>query len=164
MENQFWAVGCGLGWTVGKKGLGQLWATFEACFFTFSGSKKNLKFFWKHYSVRTEKLHNTSFTKKKFFSYFEPEKVKKPGFFRAKIWVEFECKYIKVGTRPLFFSLVFTHENLKERASKFAHNRPKPFFTVQPSPQPKIFFSYYKYLSPYLWGAEWVKISMLPPL
>ena len=35
MENQFWAVGCGLGWTVGKKGLGRLWVTFEACFFHF---------------------------------------------------------------------------------------------------------------------------------
>ena len=40
MENQFWAVGCGLGWTVGK-GSGP---TFEAVF-------------WKHHSVRTEKLH-----------------------------------------------------------------------------------------------------------
>ena len=24
MENQLWAVDCGLGWTVGKKGLGHL--------------------------------------------------------------------------------------------------------------------------------------------
>ena len=32
-------LGCGLGWTVGKKGLGRLWATFEARFFTFLGSK-----------------------------------------------------------------------------------------------------------------------------
>ena len=36
-------LGCGLSWNVGKKGLGRLWATFEAHFFTFSGSKKNLK-------------------------------------------------------------------------------------------------------------------------
>ena len=53
MENQFWAVGCGLGWTVGKKGLGRLWATFEACFFTFSGSKKILNFFWPRKSEKT---------------------------------------------------------------------------------------------------------------
>ena len=35
LKNQFWSVGCGLGWTVGKKGLGRLWATFEARFFQF---------------------------------------------------------------------------------------------------------------------------------
>ena len=29
-------------------------------------------------------------------------------------------------------------------ASKIAHNWPKPFFTVQPSPQPRIDFSYYR--------------------
>ena len=47
-----------LGWTVGEKGLGWLWATFEAWFFTFSGSKKKIWiFFWKHHSVHTEKLH-----------------------------------------------------------------------------------------------------------
>ena len=33
------SCGCGLGWTVGKKGLGWLWATFEARFFPFLGSK-----------------------------------------------------------------------------------------------------------------------------
>ena len=36
MKNQFWVVGCGLGWTVKKKGLGQLSATFVARFFKFS--------------------------------------------------------------------------------------------------------------------------------
>jgi hypothetical protein len=51
-NNQFWAVGRGLGWTVKKKGLGRLWATFEARFFTFFRIKK---LFWKHYSVSTEK-------------------------------------------------------------------------------------------------------------
>ena len=46
-EMKIWAVGCGLGWTVLKKGLGRLWATFLACFFTFSGSKKIFKIFLK---------------------------------------------------------------------------------------------------------------------
>ena len=55
MENQFWAVAWAGLWE--KKGLGHLWATFEARFFTFPGSKKILKSFWKHHSVRTEKLH-----------------------------------------------------------------------------------------------------------
>ena len=54
-----WAVGCGLDWTVGKKGLGQLWATFEARFFNFSGSKIFVQIIWKHYTVLTENLHNT---------------------------------------------------------------------------------------------------------
>ena len=49
MENQFWAVCCGLGWTMWKKGLGWLWATFEACFFTFSGSKIIFKKFLKKF-------------------------------------------------------------------------------------------------------------------
>ena len=70
MKNQFWAVGCRLGWTVKKKGLGRLWATFEAHFFTFWGAKKMFK-----------KLHNTfSYDLKKNY----PEKVKKTHVFRAK--------------------------------------------------------------------------------
>ena len=40
MENRFWAVGCGLGWTVGKRGLGWFWATFLGGFFNFSWAKK----------------------------------------------------------------------------------------------------------------------------
>ena len=46
MKNKFWAVGCGLGWTVGKKGLGQLWATFEASF--FRGEKQVLESFFEN--------------------------------------------------------------------------------------------------------------------
>ena len=49
----------------------------------FSGAKKNFKFFWKHYSVRTEKLHNTLFIKK-IWIFFDPENMKKHTFFRAK--------------------------------------------------------------------------------
>ena len=65
-------------------------------------------FFWKHYSVCTEKLHNTFFTKKKiFFNFLNPKKWKN-SFFRAKIWVEFECKYMKVGNRLLLVILWFT--------------------------------------------------------
>ena len=59
-----------------------LWATFEAHFFTFSGSKKDLEFFWKHYSFSTENLLNTFFYKK-ILKKFDPEKVKKTSFFRA---------------------------------------------------------------------------------
>ena len=58
-----WAVGCGLGWTVKKKGLGQLWATFEARFLSFYGQKMNLKFFWKYFRVHTEKLHRIKVNK-----------------------------------------------------------------------------------------------------
>ena len=62
-----------------QKGLGRLWATFEARFFTFSG---------KHYSVRTEKLHNTFFIyKKKIKNCFDPEKEKKTVFLGLKILV-----------------------------------------------------------------------------
>ena len=60
-------MGCGLGWTVGKKGLGQLWATFEARFFSFSGSKFFKIFFWKHHSVGTEKLNWKKVKKEKKF-------------------------------------------------------------------------------------------------
>ena len=55
----FWAVGCGLGW--GIKGLGRLWATFEGDFFNFLWAK--IIFFWKHCSVRTEKLHRKKLKK-----------------------------------------------------------------------------------------------------
>ena len=43
MKNRFWAVGCGLGWAVGKK----VWADYEQLlrevFSTFCGQKKNKK-------------------------------------------------------------------------------------------------------------------------
>ena len=48
----------------------------------------------------------------------------------------------------------FDPEKVKKRASKVAHNRPRPFyFTVQPrptahSPQPRIDFSYYEISGP----------------
>ncbi len=45
MKNQFWAVGCGLGWTVKKK----VWADYEQLlrpvFSSFYGQKINQKFF-----------------------------------------------------------------------------------------------------------------------
>ena len=44
MKNRFWAVGCGLGWAVGKK----VWADYEQLlrevFSTFCGQKKKKKF------------------------------------------------------------------------------------------------------------------------
>ena len=43
----------------------------------------------------------------------------------------------------------FAPEKVKQRASKVAHNRPRPFyFTVQPRPQPRIDFSYYEISGP----------------
>ena len=69
MGNQFWAVGCGLGCTVGKRGLGRFWATFFGRFFQFFHGQKNWKkFFWKHCSVHTEKLHKIKV--KKYFVLF----------------------------------------------------------------------------------------------
>ena len=42
--------------------------------------------------------------------------------------------YVSADTTRLF---IFSHENMKKRASKVAHNRLRPFyFTVQPKPQP----------------------------
>ena len=73
MENQFWAVGCGMGWTVGKKGLGRLWATFEARFFTFSRSKI--------FFNCTEKLHWKKVKKIFFLEFFF---FRKTIYFRAK--------------------------------------------------------------------------------
>ena len=77
----------------------------------FSGAKRNLKFFFEN----TEKLHKTFFTKILFFQFFEPEKVKKTVFFRAKIWVEFECKYMKVGNRLLLAILCFASDLQKKQ-------------------------------------------------
>ena len=51
-------------------------SNFWGPFFHIFGVKKNLKIFWTWKSEKT-------------------------GFFRANIWVEFECKYMKVGNRLL---------------------------------------------------------------
>ena len=61
------AVCCGLGWAVGKK----VWDDYEQLlrevFSIFCGPKKRIKtVFWKHCSVRTEKLHRKK-VKKKYF-------------------------------------------------------------------------------------------------
>ena len=54
------------------KGSGPIMSNF------WDPSKKSYNFFWKHYSVRTEKLHNTFFTI--FFSNFENQKKWKKHF------------------------------------------------------------------------------------
>ena len=54
--------------------MSNFWGPF---FSLFRGQKKFLNFFWKHYSVSTEKLHNTTFVKVK----------KTQGFLGQKIWV-----------------------------------------------------------------------------
>ena len=72
--------------------------------------------------------------------------LKKPFFslFRVQIYLLFFCKK---SIMQLFsadasafkkkLNSFFDHEKVKKRASKDAHNRPRPFyFTVQPRPQP----------------------------
>ena len=82
----------------------RVWADYEQLlrpvFPLFRGQKNILNFFWKHHSVRTEKLQRKKVKKNIFFlgRFFFSEK---PFFFWAKIWVEFECKYREVGTRLL---------------------------------------------------------------
>jgi hypothetical protein len=72
MKNQFWAVGCGLGWKVKKK----VWADYKQLlkpvFLSFHWQKINLNFFCKYCRVRTEKLHRIKVKKsqKKFGKYF----------------------------------------------------------------------------------------------
>ena len=46
-------------------------------------------------------------------------------------------------------NVFFYPKKVKKQASKVAHNRPNPlFFIVQPRPQPRIEFSYYKISGP----------------
>ena len=62
-------------------------SNFWGKFFNVFGVKKNF-FFWKHYSVRTKKLHKCLIYKKYFKIFFDPEKVKKNSFLKGlKIWV-----------------------------------------------------------------------------
>ena len=65
MGNQFWAVGCGLGWTVKKMG----WADYEQLLRPVFWAKKNI-FFLKTPSVRTEKLDKIKVKKVCFFHVF----------------------------------------------------------------------------------------------
>ena len=68
----------------------RVWADYEQLlrpvFSLFRGQKNFLEFFWKHYRVRTEKLHNTSFTNF-FFLIFWTRKSEKNFFF---LGLEFE--------------------------------------------------------------------------
>ena len=64
-----WAVDYGLwsGLECEIKGSGPIMRNFWGPFFYFFGVKKNLIFLWKHYSVRTEKLHRKKGKKKNFW-------------------------------------------------------------------------------------------------
>ena len=85
-------------------------SNFWGLFFHFFGVKKKfLKFFWKHHNVRTEKLHRKK-VNKKFIIFGKIFFFRKNIFFRAKIWVEFECKYMKVRTKHLFSYLTLDLE------------------------------------------------------
>ena len=72
--------------------------------------------------------------------------------FRGQFFFYF---FYKKGIMQLFsadakvFSKFFWPKKVKKRASKVAHNQPRPFyFTVQPRSQPKIDFSYYEISGP----------------
>ena len=82
-----WKINSGL-WAVGwaglwKKGLGQLWASFEAHFLSFHGQKINFTFVLKYCRVRTEKLYRMKVnrSRKKMESIFYRGKT---SFFRTK--------------------------------------------------------------------------------
>ena len=45
MKNEFWAVGCGLGCTVEKKGFGSIMSNFGGLFFKVFMDKKLIYFF-----------------------------------------------------------------------------------------------------------------------
>ena len=78
-----WKINSGL-WAVIWAGLWnkRVWADYEqllrAFFFHVLGVKTF--FFWKHYSVRTEKLHNNLFLKKIFEFFLSPKTWKNQGF------------------------------------------------------------------------------------
>ena len=80
MENHFWDVGCGLGW--GKKGSRLIMSSFWGPVFHFFGVKKIKKNFWKHHSIRTEKLHWKKVKQNVFF--WEEFFFQKNHFFMAK--------------------------------------------------------------------------------
>ena len=66
-----------VGWAeLWKQRFGPIMSYFWCPFFHFFGVKIFFTFFWKHYSVRTEKLRDTFFIKKNSI-FFDPEKVKK---------------------------------------------------------------------------------------
>ena len=64
MKNRFWAVGCGLGWAVGKK----VWADYEQLlrevFSTFCGQKKKQKKNFEIFFLRKYGKCNISKSKK----------------------------------------------------------------------------------------------------
>ena len=63
----------------------RVWANYKQLlrpvFSLFRGQKKILKFFWKHSSNHTKKIHNTFFTKHFSFNFLNPKKRKKTGVF-----------------------------------------------------------------------------------
>ena len=61
------------------------------------------------------------------------------GQFIKKVLCNFSVRMLQCFQKKIFFY----PEKVKKRASKVAHNRPRPFqFTVQPRPQPRIDLSY----------------------
>ena len=101
MKNQFWAVGR-WSWLVCEiNGSGPIMSNFFGQFFHFFGVKKNFWIFFENTIASALKSCIEKRWKKRFFflgRFFFSEKL---FFFRAKIWVEFECKYREVGNRLL---------------------------------------------------------------
>ena len=109
-----WKINSGL-WAVVWAGLWnkRVWADYEQLlrpvFSLFRGQKILKKSFWKHYSVRTEKLHNTFFHN--FFLYFlKPKKVKKIGFLGLK----FEWNRLLMAILRFFYSVTSLLEHSQQ--------------------------------------------------
>ena len=91
-----------------KKRSGPIMSNFLGLFFHFFGFNFFLNFFFENTIASALKSCIIPLSQKKcFFNFLNPKKVKNPFFFRAKIWVEFECNYIKVGNRLLLAIVLF---------------------------------------------------------
>ena len=114
-----WKINSGL-WAVVWAGLWnkRVWADYEQLLrpvFSLFWGQFFFKFHWKHYSIRTEKLHNTFFINNIFEFVLTPKKWKKK-FFRAK--------NLSVNTRrsgPGICSLICCVDS---RVGRFCSERP----------------------------------------
>ena len=96
----------------------QILALKKTFFFSLFQGQKEIIFFFENIVASALKSCIIPFLQF-FFFIFWSQKSEKNVFFRAKIWVEFECKYMKVGTRHLFSYLWFYTiflENIRENA------------------------------------------------
>ena len=76
-------------------------SNFWGPFFDLFGVKQIFFNFFENTVASALKSYITPFLQIFFLKIFWTWKSEKTGFFRAKIWVKFECKYMKVGNRLL---------------------------------------------------------------